>query len=135
VIGKGDIRRIQEQLDRLAVDAARIDLDGFIEASMMAASPQAATAGLNVRAVTSAAEWAELAQLLKPFRDHVIELVSQIRERLADNDEELVPRECACPSCGERRSDELALNEDESVVCATCGRRYHLPGEADTDAS
>jgi uncharacterized Zn finger protein (UPF0148 family) len=32
--------------------------------------------------------------------------------------------------------DELTINQDGSVACATCGRRYTLPGtkEEDSDA-
>jgi hypothetical protein len=114
----------------------RIDLEGFIEASDFIASPQSLTAGASARAVTSAGQWAEMARLLKPFRDHALERLAVIRSKLAENDENLVAREAGCPICHERRVDELTINQDGSVACATCGRRYTLPGtkEEDSDA-
>ena len=128
MISQDDIARIQDELGRLALEAVRIDVDGFIEASDLIASPQAMAAGVNLRAVTSAGEWAEMARLLKPFRDHAVERLAVIREELIQGDDDLVGKEAACPGCGERSVDQLAINEDDSVVCATCGRRYFLPG-------
>jgi DNA-directed RNA polymerase subunit RPC12/RpoP len=127
VISEQDIARIQDQLGKLALDVVRIDVDGFIEASDLIGSPQALTAGVNPKAVASAGEWAEMARLVKPFRDHAVERINTIREELAENDDDLLTREAACPGCGERRVDELSINEDDSVVCATCGRRYQVP--------
>jgi len=133
LISEGDIARIQEQLGRLALDAVRLDLEGFIEAACAVGSPQALAAGLDPAVVASPGEWAELARLLKPFRDGAVERTAAIREELAERAGELAPPEAACPSCGERRVDELTLNEDGSVACATCGRRYHLPGQEVTE--
>ena len=129
MISQDDIARIQEELGRLALEAVRIDVDGFIEASDLVGSPQALAAGLNPKAVASAGEWAEMARLLKPFRDHAVERLTVIREELAERDDNLVPAESACPQCRERKVEELSINEDESVLCATCGNRYQLPGE------
>jgi hypothetical protein len=84
--------------------------------------------------VTSAGDWADLARLLKPFRDHAVTHLAEIRERLAESDEDLVAPDQACPSCGERQVDELSLNDDGSVVCATCGQRYALAEEEASDA-
>ena len=134
MIGQDDVARIQEQLGRIAIEAVRIDVDGFIEVTEMVASPQALAAGIDPRAVTSASGWAEMARLLKPFRDHAVERLAIIRSELAENDEEQVPREAACPQCRERRVDKLTINEDDSVVCATCGNRYALPGSEASDA-
>jgi DNA-directed RNA polymerase subunit RPC12/RpoP len=131
VIGQDDIARIQDELGKLAIDAARIDLDGFLEAVDLTASPQALAEGISPRFVVSAGKWAEMAQLLKPFRDHAVEQLAQIRTELAESDEDLVPRDGACPGCGERRVDELSINADDSVVCATCGRRYSLADRDD----
>ena len=127
MISEDDIARIQEELGRLALEAVRIDVDGFIEASDLVGSPQALSTGVSLRAVASAAEWAEMARLLKPFRDHAVERLSVIRFEMAENDDSLVSRSAACTQCGERRVDELSINEDDSVVCATCGNRYQLP--------
>jgi hypothetical protein len=128
VIGSSDIARIQEQIGRLALDAARIDLDGFIEATEAAGSPQALAAGIEPDRVTSAGQWAEIARLLKPFRDDAVRRVADIRAAVGEQRGDLVPPEAACPSCGERRADELLINEgDDSVLCAICGRRYQLP--------
>ena len=69
-----------------------------------------------------------MARLLKPFRDHAVERLTVIREELAQGDDDLVSPEAACPQCRERRVDALAINEDDSAVCATCGNRYELPG-------
>jgi len=126
LIGEEDIARIQNELGELALAALRIDLDGFIEASELIGSPQALTSGISPKAVASAGQWAEMARLLKPFRDHVVERVAAIREELAEKSEAFVPAEAACPGCRERRVDDLAINDDDSVVCATCGRRYEL---------
>jgi hypothetical protein len=134
LIGQDDVARIQEQLGRIAIEAVRIDVDGFIEVTEMVASPQALAAGIDPRAVTSASGWAEMAHLLKPFRDHAVERLAIIRSELAENDEELVAREAACPLCRERRVDKLTINEDDSVICATCGRRYQVPGSEADDA-
>ena len=128
MISEQDIARIQRQLGELALQALRIDLEGFIEVTEAVGSAQALSAGISPRAVASAGEWAEMARLLKPFRDHVVARAAQIREEIADP-ADFAPAGCECPGCGERRVDELAINEDGSVVCATCGRRYMLPGE------
>jgi hypothetical protein len=134
VISESDIARIQDQLGRLALDAVRIDVDGFIEASDLVASPQALSAGISPHAVASAGGWGEMARLLKPFRDEAVQRLASIRSELAQNAEELVAREAACPGCRERPVDELSINEDGSVVCATCGRRYQLPGSEASNA-
>lgn len=128
MIGQDDISRIQNALGKLAIKSVAIDLDGFIEAADFMASPRALTAGIDPGAVSSAGAWADLALLLKPFRDAVVQRIAAIREEMLDQDEDIVSREVACPSCGERDADRLAINEDDSVVCATCGRRYQLPG-------
>jgi DNA-directed RNA polymerase subunit RPC12/RpoP len=71
-----------------------------------------------------------MARLLKPFRDEAAARMTKIRADLAESDDDLVNAALACPQCGERRVDELGLNEDGSVVCATCGRRYSVAEEA-----
>jgi DNA-directed RNA polymerase subunit RPC12/RpoP len=134
VISQDDIGRIQDEIGRLALQAVRTDLDGFLEATDAVGSPQALAAGIDPEAVTSAGDWADLARLLKPFRDHAVTHLAEIRERLAESDDDLVAPDQACPSCGERRVDELSLNDDGSVVCATCGRRYAVAGEEASDA-
>jgi formylmethanofuran dehydrogenase subunit E len=128
VISREDIARIQKELGVLSLQAVRIDVDGFIEASDLVGSPQALAAGIDPRAVTSAGNWAEMARLLKPFRDRAVYRLAAIREELAESDDDLVEPAMACPGCGERRVDELGLNDDGSVVCATCGRRYSVAG-------
>ena len=133
MIGEDDIRRIKDELGRLALEAVRIDVDGFIEVSDIVGSPQALGAGLDPKVVASAGEWADMARLLKPFRDHAVDRLVAIREELVESDEDLVSADAACPRCRERRVDELAINEDDSVVCATCGRRYVLPGSEGHD--
>ena len=126
MISNDDIARIQQQLGELALAAVRTDLDGFLEVTEAIGSPQALAAGLAPNVVASASGWSDLARLLKPFRDNAVERVAQIRQELVDPDS-VVSRDAACPSCGERRVDELSINEDDSVLCATCGRRYQLP--------
>ena len=132
-----EVAQIQEQLGRLSIMAAEIDLDAFIEVANQIGSPQALAAGIDPRAVGNAPEWAEMARLLKPFRDQAVQRVDRARtsrsthglERHYGPDDETVRPELACPGCGERRVDELTLNEDGSVVCATCGKRYSVAGE------
>jgi DNA-directed RNA polymerase subunit RPC12/RpoP len=127
LISETDAARIQNQLGQLALDAGRIDLDGFLELAEQAGSAQALAAGLDPKLVTGASAWAEMARLLKPFRDDAVARLTQIRAEVEDPDGVVAP-EAACPSCGQRRMDELAINEDDSVLCSTCGRRYQLPG-------
>ena len=129
MISQDDVARIQDELGRLAIEVVRVDVDGFIEASDLVGSPQALAAGIDPRAVTSAGNWAEMARLLKPFRDRAVYRLAAIREELAESDDDLVETAMACPGCGERRVDELGLNDDGSVVCATCGKRYSVAGD------
>jgi hypothetical protein len=136
VISQDDIYRIRDEIGQLALDAVGIDLDGFLEAAEAVGSPQALASGIDPQAVASAGEWSEIGRLLKPFREEAIERLDQIREELAEGgDEDMVEAAQACPQCHERRVDELSINEDGSVICATCGKRYSLAGEEDaTDA-
>ena len=133
MISQDDIARIQDEIGRLALAAVRIDVDGFLEASELVGSPQALEAGISPKAVASAGEWAEMAALLKPFRDDAVQRLATIREELADSDEDIVAREAACPQCQERRVDQLSINEDDSVLCARCGRRYTFPARRGAD--
>ena len=130
MISEEQIAAIQMRLGEFALTAATIDLDGFLEVSDLMASPQALAAGIPPKAVTSAAEWVEFARLLKPFRDHARERFDAIREELGVDESEWASAEAGCPVCGERRIDELGINDDETVDCATCGSRYALPGSA-----
>jgi hypothetical protein len=75
-----DTARVQEQIGELAIRAAGIDLDAFLEVAEQVGSPQAMAVGINPKAVTSAADWTELARLLKPFRDAAVERIEQIRK-------------------------------------------------------
>ena len=125
MISEQDVARVQRQLGELALQAVRIDLDGFIEASEAVGSAQALSVGISPRAVTSAGEWAEMARLLKPFRDHVAGRYATLQAELRDED--LVRPGHGCPSCGERRVDCLIIQDDESVRCGTCDRQYELP--------
>jgi hypothetical protein len=133
VISENDIARIQDQLGRLSIQAVEIDLDGFLEVTEFIGSPQALSHGFGIDLVNSASQWAERARILKPFRDHIIEQSESIREELAEREGGLAPRKAACPGCQERRVDRLSTNEDDSVVCATCGRRYQLSAVERTD--
>ena len=126
MITNDEVARIRDEIGRLALQAARIDLDGFLEAAEVIGSPQALASGIEPRAVTSAAEWTSIARLLKPFRDDAVTRLDRIREVVSEDEGDLVDRTQACPRCGERRVDELGLNEDGSVVCAICGRLYSL---------
>jgi hypothetical protein len=40
-------------------------------------------------------------------------------------DTEVGPPE-GCPSCGERHADRLVWQEDDSIICQSCGCRYRL---------
>jgi uncharacterized Zn-finger protein len=133
VISQDDIYRIRDEIGQLALDAVGIDLDGFLEAAEAVGSPQALASGIDPQAVASAGEWSEIARLLKPFRDEAIGRLDQIREELAEGDEDLVEPAQACPRCHERRVDWLSINEDGSVVCATCGTRYSIAGEEERE--
>jgi transcription elongation factor Elf1 len=46
----------------------------------------------------------------------------------SNDNEQLVAPKFACPDCGERRADELIINEDNrGVTCVSCGQWYQLP--------
>ena len=135
MISQDDIRRIQDQLAHLAIEAVGIDLDGFIEVTDMVGSPRALAQGIEPGTVTSASGWAEMARLLKPFRDHARERLAIIRSELAEHEEDLVQRGQGCPQCLERHVDRLTINDDGSVLCSTCGQRYQLPGNEDDGAA
>ena len=64
---------IQEELIRLAFASLKIDLDSFLEVTVIIGSPQALAAGTQLQSVTSAAKWLDLARLLKPFRDQALQ--------------------------------------------------------------
>jgi transcription elongation factor Elf1 len=51
-----------------------------------------------------------------------------------DSEEETVPKEAACPRCGERRVDELILHEDDTVDCLSCDNHYALPATEKPEA-
>jgi hypothetical protein len=129
VISEDDVARVREQLGEFAIASLRIDLDGFLEVVELLGSPNALIHDFSPKVVASAAEWRELALSLKPFRDQAMERIGVIRAEREGDD--LVRDDAACPSCGERRTDELVINEDESVLCTTCGRRYDLPRKED----
>jgi hypothetical protein len=76
-----DTARIQEEIAALAIQAAAIDLDGFLEVVAQVSSPQAMAAGINPKAVTSAGDWLQLAMALKPFHEAALERIEQIRIR------------------------------------------------------
>jgi hypothetical protein len=75
-----EITAVQQAIGKLALEATRIDLDAFIEVTDEVGSPQALAAGIDPRAGPSASEWAEIARLLKPFRDDALARVRRIRE-------------------------------------------------------
>jgi hypothetical protein len=129
VISEDDVARVREQLGEFAIASLRIDLDGFLEVVDQVGSPQALSHGFSPQVVASAAEWQELALLLKPFRDEARQRIAAIRAEREGED--VAPAGAACPGCGERRVDELVINDDGSVLCLTCGRRYQLPGEGE----
>ena len=36
------------------------------------------------------------------------------------------PQSCACPQCGERNIDKLALDPDDIVTCLVCNTEYDI---------
>jgi hypothetical protein len=62
--------------------------------------------------------------LLKPFRDEARQRIAAIRAEREGED--VAPTGAACPGCGERRVDELVINDDGCVLCLTCGRHYQI---------
>ena len=46
---------------------------------------------------------------------------------------DICPTSCACPKCGERDIDNLALDDDEVVTCQTCGEIYDISPAAQID--
>ena len=132
MITSEEITRIQQEVGRLAFQAVCIDLDGFLEAADQIGSPQALAGGTKPSAVSSAGEWAELARLLKPFRDAAATRIEQLRAEALDEGD-LVELNHGCPNCGERFVDRLSI-DDDTVVCGTCGTRYDLRGGEASDA-
>jgi hypothetical protein len=90
VISEDEMARIMDEIGLLALGAARIDLDGFLSVAELASSPQALLSGFDFAAVASAGEWAEMASLLRPFRDKAIGRLDIIRAHLANVDPELL---------------------------------------------
>ena len=133
MITSEDTARIQQEIGKLALEALRVDVDGFLEVTDQVGSPQALAAGINPKAVSSASDWSELARLLKPFRDEAVRRVAQIRKE-AEPDADVIELNHGCPNCGERFVDRLSISVDGSVVCAACGTRYELRGPESTDA-
>jgi rubredoxin len=43
---------------------------------------------------------------------------------MAEDDENLVPMDCACPVCSERNADRLVWLDDDQVECQMCGTVY-----------
>jgi len=113
-------------------------LSGFYE---RASSAQEVAAGnVTLGQSLTAAHWRDLVEAAISFKAACgpfdAEVLAAVRElvlsaRPSSETDELVVEWAACPSCGERRMDELLFKEDESVVCATCGTRYQLPGKED----
>ena len=132
MISNDEIARIQEEVGRLAFQAVCIDLDGFLEVTDRVGSPQALAGGTKPSAVSGAGEWAELARLLKPFRDAAAARIEQLRAESRD-EADLVELNHGCPNCGERFVDRLSI-DDDTVVCGTCSTRYQLPGREASDA-
>jgi hypothetical protein len=124
MISEDDVARVREQLGEFAIASLRIDLDGFLEVVDQVGSPQALSHGFSPQVVASAAEWQELALLLKPFRDEARQRIAAIRAEREGED--VAPTGAACPGCGERRVDELVINDDGCVLCLTCGRHYQI---------
>ena len=127
MISEEQVAAIQIRLGELALLAVTIDLNGFLEVADAVGSPQALAAGISTKAVRSAADWAELARLLKPFRDEAKQRVDAVRAGMGAGESEWAPEGAGCPVCGERRTDELTINDEDSVDCVTCGHHYQLP--------
>ncbi|MBM4020154.1 MAG: hypothetical protein FJ288_17855 [Planctomycetes bacterium] len=53
--------------------------------------------------------------------------VDYVRDAINAQADELVAEADACPSCGERCSDKLTWQDDETVKCTTCGKQYMPP--------
>lgn len=41
--------------------------------------------------------------------------------------ENTVHSDDVCPQCGENRMDRLEIQDDDTVLCTSCGKRYMLP--------
>jgi hypothetical protein len=79
-------------------------------------------------------------------KDHLRLLIDRVTDEEADklldaaeqlclvHNADLVTKSCACPSCGERRIDELEWTTDECVVCLTCGTTYDPNGKGPLNA-
>jgi len=50
--------------------------------------------------------------------------VDYVRDAINAQADELVAKADACPGCGERRADSLVWQDDQTVKCTTCGKRY-----------
>jgi len=57
----------------------------------------------------------------------LVDVLLAIADELDPPFGEPVAEEDACPKCGERQSDNLVWQDDETVRCANCGHRYQ-PG-------
>ena len=62
----------------------------------------------------------------------LVSVVTANSARWADDDDP-VSASCACPKCGERDADNLAIDEDEVVTCQICGEVYDISPAARLD--
>ena len=61
------------------------------------------------------------------YDDGVNEILAQEeaeRQRIVQAAGGEVARQDACPACGQNLRDMLAWQDDETVICASCGQRY-----------
>lgn len=67
---------------------------------------------------------------VRPATDDEIRLGNLHREMIARVEAtraNWVEASAGCPTCGERESDELIWQDDETVRCANCGTIYQPP--------
>ena len=66
--------------------------------------------------------------IIKFERSTMTKSICHLATYHADFDEDTVSYANACPDCGENRMDKLVWDENEVVICQTCGAGY-LPNQ------
>jgi hypothetical protein len=124
LMAPADVARVRTHLLLLSLRVLRVDLGHFIQTAehIQALGQEPGNGQLGAG---EAGRWAELARLLTPFRDEASSVISRIRySQAAAEPRRFLPESAACPSCGERRITAVIVNDNGSLLCETCYRRY-----------
>ena len=82
---------------------------------------------MKASAYIAANEWEVTRERPAPDADAIrAELLANSQRFFEEDAIDFAPQSCACPQCGERDIDKLALDPDDAVTCLTCGTEYDI---------